>query len=90
MNLDLLSADIARRVPAMAKDSPTNNAELIKGIIREHMGDGQTGLSGLEWATQECKRRTAAALAKANENLAERAICGHSVDGIDANIWKHK
>ena len=37
MSLPSLSADIARRVPEMAKDSPINNALLIEDLIRKWM-----------------------------------------------------
>lgn len=33
MNIELLAADIAHRVPELARDTPTNRAEVIKGII---------------------------------------------------------
>jgi hypothetical protein len=33
MNIELLAADIASRVPSMAQDSPVNNVETIKGRI---------------------------------------------------------
>ncbi len=34
-NITLVAADIARRVPEMAKDSALNNALLVEGILRE-------------------------------------------------------
>ena len=36
MNIELLASDIASRIPEMARDSNLNNAETIKGIIRQH------------------------------------------------------
>lgn len=39
-NLPLLAADIARRVPEMARDSATNNAECIERLLRGSGADG--------------------------------------------------
>lgn len=36
MNLELLSSDIASRIPEMARDSAINNAQTIKGIIQQY------------------------------------------------------
>lgn len=36
MNLELLSSDIASRIPEMARDSALNNAQTIKGIIQQY------------------------------------------------------
>ena len=33
MNIQILAAEIARRVPELARDSTTNNAELIAGLL---------------------------------------------------------
>lgn len=38
MNLAALSAEIARRIPEMSRDSQTNNAEVIERLIREETG----------------------------------------------------
>lgn len=35
MNISLLAAEIARRVPDMAQDCATNNAQVIEQLIRE-------------------------------------------------------
>ena len=37
MNLEILSALIAARIPEMSRDSATNNAEIIKGMLREEI-----------------------------------------------------
>ncbi len=34
-NLHLIAADIARRIPEMAKDSPVNNAAVIEQLLRD-------------------------------------------------------
>lgn len=37
MNIELLAADIARRIPEMAKDCSENNAEVIKRLIEQRL-----------------------------------------------------
>jgi hypothetical protein len=37
MNIELLAADIASRVPSMAQDSTVNNVETIKGLIEQEI-----------------------------------------------------
>jgi hypothetical protein len=41
MNLHILAADIASRIPEMQRDCATNNAALIERMIRQHMGEGE-------------------------------------------------
>jgi hypothetical protein len=43
MNIAILAADLASRVPAMALDSPANNQALITGLIMDWLkGDPTT------------------------------------------------
>lgn len=37
MNIPIVAAEIARRIPEMAKDSPINNATVIENIIADQM-----------------------------------------------------
>jgi DNA-binding Xre family transcriptional regulator len=37
MNITLLAADIARRIPELKLDSATNNADIIANLIREEI-----------------------------------------------------
>ena len=37
MNISLLAADIASRIPEMAKDSIVNNESLVRNLIQEEM-----------------------------------------------------
>lgn len=37
MNITLAAADIARRIPEMAKDSAVNNEGVIQRILESHM-----------------------------------------------------
>jgi len=39
MTIELLAADIVRRLPEMAKDSRTNNETLITNLIRDWLID---------------------------------------------------
>ena len=42
MNATTIAAEIARRVPEMAKDSAANNADLIAGLIKNLTQDGDS------------------------------------------------
>lgn len=72
MNIPAIATDIASRVPAMASDSPINNAWLIESLIRQHVTQTKRPESvmaaiirtvadhyGLTVAEMLCRNRTA-------------------------------
>ncbi len=54
MNLPLLAAEIADRVPEMARECPTNRAAVIEGMIRDEIqraNKNKTEEKELKWNT---------------------------------------
>lgn len=46
MNITLIAAEIARRIPDMAKDCATNNEALIKGLLEAEIQQCKQSLDG--------------------------------------------
>lgn len=77
-NIHLIAADLARRIPEMAKDSPINNATVIENLLREQI-------------RQERYVYTAADAGKkiAEAEAAKTVICGRCGVGVHPGYATH-